>query len=32
VFFANAGISNGKIFTETTEEEFMNVMRVNTLR
>jgi NADP-dependent 3-hydroxy acid dehydrogenase YdfG len=32
VFFANAGIASGKIFTETTSEEFMNMMRVNTLR
>jgi NAD(P)-dependent dehydrogenase (short-subunit alcohol dehydrogenase family) len=32
VFFANAGISGGTIFTETTEEQFMNIMRVNSLR
>jgi len=32
VFFANAGIAGGKMFTETTSEEFMNMMRVNTLR
>jgi hypothetical protein len=32
VFFANAGIAGGKIFTETSSEEFMNMMRVNTLR
>lgn len=32
VFFANAGIASGKIFTETTSDEFMNMMRVNTLR
>jgi NAD(P)-dependent dehydrogenase (short-subunit alcohol dehydrogenase family) len=30
--FANAGISNGTIFTETSAEDFMEVMRVNTLR
>lgn len=32
VFFANAGIASGGLFTETTPEEFMNMMRVNTLR
>lgn len=32
VFFANAGIASGKIFTETGADEFMNMMRVNTLR
>jgi NAD(P)-dependent dehydrogenase (short-subunit alcohol dehydrogenase family) len=32
VFFANAGIATGAIFTETTSEDFMRVMRVNTLR
>jgi NAD(P)-dependent dehydrogenase (short-subunit alcohol dehydrogenase family) len=31
VFFANAGVSSGTVFTETTVEQFMNVMRVNTL-
>jgi NAD(P)-dependent dehydrogenase (short-subunit alcohol dehydrogenase family) len=31
VFFANAGIGSGKLFTECTAEEFMNMMRVNTL-
>jgi NAD(P)-dependent dehydrogenase (short-subunit alcohol dehydrogenase family) len=31
-FFANAGIATGAIFTETTAEDFMEVMRVNTLR
>jgi NAD(P)-dependent dehydrogenase (short-subunit alcohol dehydrogenase family) len=31
-FFANAGMSTGAIFTETTPESFMEVMRVNTLR
>lgn len=32
IFFANAGIATGAIFTETTSEDFMEVMRVNTLR
>jgi NAD(P)-dependent dehydrogenase (short-subunit alcohol dehydrogenase family) len=32
VFFANAGIASGAIFTETTTEDFMEMMRVNTLR
>jgi NADP-dependent 3-hydroxy acid dehydrogenase YdfG len=32
VFFANAGMSSGKIFTETTSDEFMKMMRTNTLR
>jgi NAD(P)-dependent dehydrogenase (short-subunit alcohol dehydrogenase family) len=32
VFFANAGIATGAIFTETEAEDFMEVMRVNTLR
>lgn len=32
VFFANAGISSGKIFTETSSDEFMRMMRTNTLR
>ncbi|KAF2401481.1 3-oxoacyl-reductase [Trichodelitschia bisporula] len=31
VFFANAGISGGKIFTETSVDEFMRMMKVNTL-
>jgi NAD(P)-dependent dehydrogenase (short-subunit alcohol dehydrogenase family) len=32
VFFANAGISGGaQLFTDTTDEEFMKVMKVNTL-
>lgn len=31
IFFANAGIATGAIFTETTSEDFMEVMRVNTL-
>ncbi|KAF2433889.1 3-oxoacyl-reductase [Tothia fuscella] len=31
VFFANAGIASGKIFTETTSEEFMRMLKVNTL-
>lgn len=31
VFFANAGMSSGKIFTETTSDEFMKMMRTNTL-
>jgi NAD(P)-dependent dehydrogenase (short-subunit alcohol dehydrogenase family) len=32
VFFANAGIATGAVFTNTTPEDFMEVMRVNTLR
>jgi len=32
VFFANAGMASGGLFTETTSEEFMEMMRVNTLR
>jgi NAD(P)-dependent dehydrogenase (short-subunit alcohol dehydrogenase family) len=32
IFFANAGMSNGSLFTDTTTEEFMKVMKVNTLR
>ena len=33
VFFANAGISSGTgLFTETTDDEFMRVMKVNSLR
>lgn len=32
VFFANAGISSGKLFYDYTAEEFMNMMRVNALR
>jgi NAD(P)-dependent dehydrogenase (short-subunit alcohol dehydrogenase family) len=33
VFFANAGISSGtKLFTDTTDDEFMKVMKVNSLR
>lgn len=31
VFFANAGISSGKVFWEEDAEGFMNVMRVNAL-
>ena len=31
IFFANAGISSGKLFTDTTEDEFMRIMRGNTL-
>ena len=31
IFFANAGISSGKLFTDTTDEEFMRVLRANTL-
>ena len=32
VFFANAGIASGKIFTEVTPDEFMRMMKVNTMR
>lgn len=32
VFFANAGIASGKIFTEITSEEFMEMLKTNTLR
>jgi NAD(P)-dependent dehydrogenase (short-subunit alcohol dehydrogenase family) len=32
IFFANAGTSSGTLFTETTTEDFMKVMKVNTLR
>jgi NAD(P)-dependent dehydrogenase (short-subunit alcohol dehydrogenase family) len=33
VFFANAGITGlPTVFTEVTDEDFMNVLRVNTLR
>jgi len=31
VFFANAGTSSGTVFTETSVEQFMEVMRINTL-
>lgn len=31
IFFANAGIGSGNLFTETTEEEFMRVLKANTL-
>lgn len=31
VFFANAGIGSAKLFTECTGDDFMNMMRVNTL-
>ncbi|KIW06918.1 uncharacterized protein PV09_02587 [Verruconis gallopava] len=31
VFFANAGMAASKIFTETTPEEFMQMMKTNTL-
>lgn len=31
VFYANAGIASGKLFTDTSAEEYMNMMRVNTL-
>ena len=32
VMFANAGVAAGKTFTETTDEEFMRMMRTNVLR
>jgi NAD(P)-dependent dehydrogenase (short-subunit alcohol dehydrogenase family) len=32
VFFANAGMAAGKMFTEITPEEFMKMMKTNTLR
>jgi NAD(P)-dependent dehydrogenase (short-subunit alcohol dehydrogenase family) len=32
VFFANAGIGEGKVFTDTTADAFMRMMKVNTLR
>jgi NAD(P)-dependent dehydrogenase (short-subunit alcohol dehydrogenase family) len=32
VFFANAGIASGGLFTEIDPEDFMEMMRVNTLR
>lgn len=32
VFFANAGISSGKVFYDYTAEEFMKMMKVNALR
>lgn len=31
VFYANAGIASGKLFSETSAEEYMNMMRVNSL-
>ena len=31
IFFANAGISSGKLFTDTTDEDFMRLLRANTL-
>jgi len=31
IFFANAGIANGKLFTDTTDEEFMRMLKANTL-
>jgi len=31
IFFANAGIATGAIFTETEAKDFMEVMRINTL-
>jgi len=31
VFFANAGIASGKMFTEVTPDEFMRMMKVNTM-
>jgi NADP-dependent 3-hydroxy acid dehydrogenase YdfG len=32
VFFANAGMASGKIFTDVTPDEFMKMMKTNTLR
>ena len=32
VYFANAGRSSGNMFTETEADDFMEIMRVNTLR
>lgn len=32
VFYANAGISSGKVFYDYTAAEFMNMMKVNALR
>jgi NAD(P)-dependent dehydrogenase (short-subunit alcohol dehydrogenase family) len=32
IFFANAGIATGAIFTESSVEDFMEVIRVNSLR
>jgi len=32
IFFANAGRSSGTLFTETRVDQFMDVLRVNTLR
>lgn len=32
VFFANAGMAAGKLFTEITPDEFMKMMKTNTLR
>lgn len=32
VMFANAGMASGAVFTQTTPEDFMEMMRVNTLR
>jgi NAD(P)-dependent dehydrogenase (short-subunit alcohol dehydrogenase family) len=31
IFFANAGIASGKLFTETSDEEFMRMLKANTL-
>jgi NADP-dependent 3-hydroxy acid dehydrogenase YdfG len=32
VFFANAGMASGKMFTDVTPDEFMKMMKTNTLR
>ncbi len=32
VMFANAGVANGKIFSDIGQEEFMKMMKINVLR
>lgn len=32
VFFANAGIATASMFTDITSDEFMKMMKTNTLR